>query len=151
VTPSRGEAAQGNPGDAEVRALLAGVMRIAVVGLSPKPDRDSHRVALYLQQRGYEIVPVYPREETILGAKVYRRVADIPGGVQLVDVFRRADDIPAVVDDVLVAQAPVLWLQFDCVDDEAVRRARAAGVVVVADRCLMVEHRRFFGRGPALP
>ena len=90
-----------NPADDAVRALLERARRIAVVGLSPKPHRDSHRVARYLHQRGYEIVPVYPREEEILGATVYRRVQDIPGGVDLVDVFRRSEELPEVVDDAL--------------------------------------------------
>jgi predicted CoA-binding protein len=132
--------------DHDLRDLLTRTRRIAVVGLSPKAHRDSHRVALYMQQRGYEIVPVYPRGGEILGARVYERVQDIPGGVDLVDVFRRADAIPAVVEDVLAAKAPALWLQFGCVDEQAADRAARAGVQVVADRCLMVEHAALFGR-----
>jgi predicted CoA-binding protein len=132
--------------DPELRTLLENARRIAVVGLSPKPHRDSHRVARYLQERGYEIVPVYPREDEILGARVYRRVQDIPGGVDLVDVFRRADAIPELVDDVLASSAPALWFQFNCVHEEACRRASEAGRQVVLDRCLMVEHAALFGR-----
>lgn len=139
-------AAHRNPGEDALRSLLAGARRIAVVGLSPKPHRDSHRVARYLIERGYEVIPVYPREHEILGQKVYRRVQDIPGGVDLVDVFRRSDGIPETVDDALAARAPALWLQLDCIHQGAARRAAAAGVTVVMDRCIMVDHARLLGR-----
>jgi uncharacterized protein len=133
-----------------IRELLARVRRIAVVGLSPKAHRDSHHIARYMQERGYEIVPVYPRGEEILGSRVYARVQDIPGGVDLVDVFRRPEAIPEVVDDVLAsvrsAGAPVLWFQLGCVHDEASLRAAEAGLPVVLDRCLMVEHAALLGR-----
>jgi predicted CoA-binding protein len=135
-----------NPSEAQIRDLLARARRVAVVGLSPKPERDSHRVGQYLQARGYEIVPVYPREERILGQQVYRRVQDIPGGVDLVDVFRRGEDLPAVVEDALAAAAKALWFQFDCVNEEAAARATAAGATVVMDRCIMVDHARLVGR-----
>ena len=135
-----------NPDDAAVRALLERVRRIAVVGLSPKAYRDSHRVARYLLERGYDIVPVYPREEQILGQKVHRRVQDVPGPVDLVDVFRRSESLPEVVDDVLAARPGALWLQLGCVDEAGARRARDAGLTVVMDRCLMVEHARLLGR-----
>ena len=135
-----------NPGDDEVRRLLQRVRRIAVVGLSPKPHRDSHRVARYLLERGYEIVPVYPRDEEILGQRVFRRVQDIPGEVDLVDVFRRREDLPATIDDALAKGAGALWMQLDCIDEAGARRACDAGMSVVMDRCLMVEHARLLGR-----
>ena len=135
-----------NPSDEEIRALLERARRIAVVGLSPKPFRDSHRVAAYLQDRGYLIFPVYPRESSILGRPVFRRVQEIPEGVDLVNVFRRSEDLAPVFDDALAARAPAIWTQYDCVDEARARRAQAAGVVVVMDRCLMVEHRRLLGR-----
>ena len=135
-----------NPDDAAIRHLLESVRRITVVGLSPKPHRDSNRVARYLLDRGYEVIPVYPREERTLGQHVYRRVQDIPGGVDLVDVFRRSEHLTAVFDDVLAAGAPAIWLQLDCLDYEGARRAQAAGVTVVMDRCLMVDHARLLGR-----
>jgi predicted CoA-binding protein len=131
-----------NPDDEAIRRLLEKVRRIAVVGLSPKPHRDSHRVARYLLESGYEIVPVYPREEQILGQKVYRRVQDIAGAVDLVDVFRRSEELPEVIDDALAARAGALWLQLGCIDESGARRARDAGLTVVMDRCLMVEHAR---------
>ena len=135
-----------NPDDATIRALLERVRRIAVVGLSPKEYRDSHRVARYLLEHGYEVVPVYPREEEILGQKVYRRVQDAPGPVDLVDVFRRSESLPEVIDDVLASRAGGLWLQLGCIDEGGARRARDAGLTVVMDRCLMVEHGRLLGR-----
>ena len=136
-----------NPDDAAIRELLERVRRVAVVGLSPKTHRDSNRVARYLVERGYEVVPVYPREELILGQRVFRRVQDVPGPVDLVDVFRRSEAIAGVIDDTLAARASALWLQLDCVDLEGATRARAAGMSVVMDRCLMVEHARLLGRG----
>ena len=135
-----------NPDDEAIRRLLEKVRRIAVVGLSPKPHRDSHRVARYLLERGYEVIPVYPREEEILGQKVHRRVQDVAGAVDLVDVFRRSEDLPEVIDDAITARAGALWLQLGCIDEDGARRARDAGLTVVMDRCLMVEHARLVGR-----
>jgi predicted CoA-binding protein len=132
--------------DSVLRILLSSARRIAVVGLSPKPHRDSNRIGRYLLERGYEVVPVYPREERILGQQVYRRVQDVPGGVDIVDVFRRSEMLPGVVDDALTAKAPALWFQLGCVHEQAAAQARAAGVVVVMDRCIMVDHARLLGR-----
>jgi predicted CoA-binding protein len=135
-----------SPDDETVRRLLERVRRIAVVGLSPKTHRDSNRVARYLLERGYTVVPVYPRENEILGQTVYRTVRDIPEKVDLVDVFRRSSEVGRAMDDALAAGAPAIWTQLDCVDEEAARRAHAAGAVIVMDRCLMVEHARLLGR-----
>ena len=135
-----------NPDDATLRKLLSEVRRIAVVGLSPKPHRDSHRVARYLLQHGYEVFPVYPREDTILGRPVFRQVRDITGGVDLVDVFRRSEHLPEVVEDALLGQVKALWFQLGCVHDAAARRAAESGAIVVMDRCLMVDHARLLGR-----
>ncbi len=129
-----------NPSEDEIRRLLERVRRIAVVGLSPKPHRDSNRVARYLLDRGYTVIPVYPREETILGQAVYRRVQDVPGGVDLVDVFRRREELPATIDDALAARAPALWLQLDCIDEDG----RPAGEGGGSDR----GHGSLPGRGP---
>ena len=134
-----------NPDDAAVRTLLAGARRIAVVGLSPKPHRDSFRVSAYMQRNGFEIIPVYPREERILGAPVRRTVAEIEGPVDLVNVFRRAEDLPDVAAEILSAPSAAkaaVWFQLDCVNDEAIGALVAAGRTVVYDRCLMVEHAR---------
>jgi predicted CoA-binding protein len=137
-----------NPDDASISALLRSVRRIAVVGLSPHPHRDSHRVAAYLQRQGYEIVPVYPREERILGERVFRRVQDIDGPVDLVDVFRASEALPEVVDDVLAAGSMAVWFQLDCIHEEAAHRATEAGLTVVMDRCLLVEQMRLLRGRP---
>ena len=134
-----------NPGDGEIRALLERVKRIAVVGLSPKAHRDSHRVSAYMQRAGYEIVPVYPREDVILGARVYRSVVEIEGPVDLVNVFRRAEELPEVAAEILRSphpNAPPVWFQLDCVNEEAIHTLVQAGRLVIYDRCIMVEHRR---------
>jgi hypothetical protein len=135
-----------NPDEAQIRALLEGARRIAVVGLSPKPQRDSNRIARYLLERGYDVVPVYPREDEILGRRVYRRVLEIPGGVDLADVFRRSEALRDVTEDCLAAGVPALWFQLDCVDEGCAARAREAGKLVVMDRCIMVDHAHLLGR-----
>ena len=140
-----------NPPEDAIRKLLQEARRVAVVGLSPKPHRDSHRIARYLLDRGYEVVPVYPREDEILGLRVYRRVEDIPGGVHIVDVFRRSEHLSQAVDDALAARAPALWFQLGCIDEAAAARATAAGATVVMDRCIMVDHAALLGRAWAVP
>src|SRR5262245_8561856 len=123
-----------SPDDETVRRLLDRVRRIAVVGLSPKPHRDSNRVARYLLERGYTVIPVYPRETEILGQTVYRSLRDIPEKVDLVDVFRRSSEVGRAMYDAVAAGAPAIWTQLDCLDEDAARRAHAAGAVVVMDR-----------------
>lgn len=135
-----------SPPHETLQALLEGARRIAVVGLSPKPHRDSHRIGRYLIERGYDVIPVYPREEQILGRKVYRRVQDIPGVVDIVNVFRRSEELAGVTDDALAAKAKALWFQLDCIDEDAAARAAAAGLTVVMDRCIMVDHAAILGR-----
>jgi predicted CoA-binding protein len=131
-----------NPDEARLRSLLENAGRIAVVGLSPKPHRDSNRIGRYLLEHGYAVIPVYPREDTILGQRVYRRVQDIPGEIDIVDVFRRSEELAGVTDDALTARAKALWFQLDCIDEESAARAAAAGLLVVMDRCIMVDHAR---------
>jgi uncharacterized protein len=133
------------PDDDAQRALLSRARRIAVVGLSPDPSRPSNNVGQYLVDRGYEVFPVYPRGEEILGRPVHRRVQDIPGGVDIVDVFRPGEEVDEVADDAVAAGAKVLWLQVGVVNEEAVARARAKGLTVITDRCIMAEHRRLVG------
>ena len=139
------DALPGNPTDDELRSLLRRVRRIAVVGLSPKAHRDSHRVSAYMQRQGYEIIPVYPREDTILGARVYRSVSEIETAVDLVNVFRRSEELPEVAVDILgseAARAAAVWFQLDCVHQGAITDLVNAERTVVYDRCLMVEHAR---------
>jgi predicted CoA-binding protein len=140
-----------NPPEDGIRKLLQEARRIAVVGLSPKPHPAAHRNSRYLLDRGYVVVPVYPREDEILGLRVYRRVEDIPGGVHIVDVFRRSEHLSQVVDDALAARAPALWFQLGCIDETAAARATAAGATVVMDRCIMVDHARLLGRSWKAP
>ena len=127
--------------------ILRGTRRIAVLGM--KTEAQSGQAAFYvpeyLHNAGLDIVPVpvyYPEATEILGKKVYRRVADVPGPVDLVNVFRRSQDVPPHVDDILEAKPKSVWMQSGIRNDEAARRLAQAGIKVVQDRCLMVEHRR---------
>ncbi|HEU5317385.1 MAG TPA: CoA-binding protein [Chloroflexota bacterium] len=131
-----------NPPDAELRDLLRRYRRIAVVGLSDRPDRPSYGVAEYLQHAGYDITPVNPTIEETLGLKAVDSLQEVAPPVEIVDVFRRAADVPPVVDDAIAVGAKVVWLQLGIVNEEAAARAREAGLVVVQDACLKVEHRR---------
>ncbi len=123
---------------------------IAVVGLSPHPHRDSHRVAAYLQAAGYRIVPIHPRVAeqggSVLGEKAFASLSDASTHhtIDLVDVFRRSEDVPPVADEAIAIGARGLWLQQGITHDAAAARARAAGLWVVQDRCLMVDHRQLF-------
>ena len=126
----------------EIKKIFEEVETIAVIGLSPDPTKDSHRVAKYLQQAGYKIIPVYPKEETILGEKVYRSLKEIPGSVDMVDIFRK----PAAVGPIVEAckergDVKVVWLQAGIVNNEAAETAKEAGMQVVQSRCAMVDHR----------
>jgi predicted CoA-binding protein len=125
-----------NPSPDEIRALLARVKTIAVVGLSPRPDRPSHTVARALQRFGYRIVPVRPALTEVLGEPAYARLTDIPFAVDLVDVFRAPEHVPAIVEEALAIGAPAIWLQDGVVQEAAAERARAAGLTVVMDRCI---------------
>ncbi|MDD5366880.1 MAG: CoA-binding protein [Gallionellaceae bacterium] len=130
----------GNPNADEIRALLKQVKTIAVVGLSPKPDRPSYAVARAMQRFGYRIVPVRPAVAEVLGEKAYASLAEIPFPVDLVDVFRAAEHIPGVVEECLAIQAPALWIQEGIVHEEAAGKARAAGLTVVMDRCIYKDY-----------
>jgi len=131
------------PDDAGLARLLGDTATIAVVGLSSKPDRPSYEVAAYLQRQGYRIVPVNPRETEVLGETAYASLDDVPADVRidLVDVFRRAEDTPAVAEEAVRRGARFLWLQLGIENDEARRIAEDAGIAVVMDRCIMVDHR----------
>lgn len=131
-----------NPSDEELRALLAAAKTIAVVGLSPNPERPSHRIARRLQQWGYRVVPVRPAVREVLGEPAYARLADVPAKIDLVDVFRAADRIDPVVDECIALGLPALWIQEGIVNEAAAQRATAAGMQVVMDRCISVDYRR---------
>jgi hypothetical protein len=143
-----------NPDDAALRDLLKTVRTIAVVGLSPQPARPSHRVAQAMQRYGYRIVPVRPLVDTVLGEKAYASLADIPFPVDLVNVFRAAEHVPAIVEECLAlhcmhrpfATPPrlpaAIWIQEGIVHEAAAQRAQAGGMTVVMDRCILKEYVR---------
>jgi len=126
---------------ADIDAILR-MKRIAVVGLSSDPGRESYGVARYMQAQGYEITPVNPKETEVLGRRAYASLRDLAEPPEVVDVFRRPEFVPQVVDEAIAAGAKAIWLQLGVVDYEAARRAREAGLIVVMDKCIMVEHRR---------
>lgn len=131
-----------NPTDDELRALLARVKTVAVVGLSPNAARPSHRIAKRLQEWGYRVIPVRPAVSEVLGERAYACLSDVPGPVDLVDVFRSADEIGPIVDECIALRLPAIWIQQGIVNEEAAGRARAAGMTVVMDRCIAVDWRR---------
>ena len=120
---------------------------IAMVGLSADPMRPSHFAAIYMQSEGYDIIPVNPRYagERILGQLVYAALEEIPRPVQIVDVFRRAEEVPTIAHSAIAIEANVLWMQLGVINEAAARIAREAGLEVVMDRCVKIEHARFFG------
>ena len=125
-----------NPSHVEICGMLREVRNIAVVGLSPKEDRPSFRVARGMQQLGYRIIPVRPKVAAVLGETAYADLASVPHPIDLVDVFRAPEHVPAVVDSCIRVGVPRLWLQDGVIHEEAAARARAAGLWVVMDRCI---------------
>ena len=138
--------AHGAPSD-EVRLILERYRRLAVVGLSPKPDRPSHRAMVHMAANGYEITPVNPACDEVMGNACVASLeeAAAQGPLEIVDIFRRPDDIPPIVDAAIALGAKVVWMQLGLASGEAAARARDAGVEVVEDRCIKMEHCRFFG------
>ncbi len=125
-----------NPSDRQLRDLLTSVRTIAMVGASSRTDRPSHGVMQILLDAGFRVIPVTPNEESVLGRKAYPSLAAIPGAVDVVDVFRRAEETPAIAEDAVRIGAKVLWLQLGISNDEAARIASAAGLTVVMDKCI---------------
>ncbi len=130
--------------DEQIKQILKNAKTIAVIGLANSAMRPSYGVAGYMQQQGYRIIPVNPMIEESLGEKSYKSLHDIPKElkIDIVDVFRRPDAVPGVVDQVIDLKLPVLWLQETVVHEEAAEKARKAGVAVIMDRCILKEHRR---------
>ncbi len=133
-----------NPSDDEIRDLLLRTRTIAVLGLSPRPDRASHAIASFLIEAGYEVYGVRPGCNEILGRPCYGSLKDVPTEIDLVDVFRRSEFVPGHVEECLASGAKSLWLQLGVIHEPSARKAREAGLVVVMDRCILVEHRRLF-------
>jgi uncharacterized protein len=139
---------ESNPEDEEIKEILKDNQVVAVVGLSPKPDRASHQVAQYLQEHGYRIVPVRPKADEILGEKAFASLKDIPFPVDVVDIFRKVDAIPGIVDDAIAIGAKVVWMQLGLAENQSAQKAREAGLQVVMNKCMKVEHSRYFS-GPS--
>ena len=137
-----------NPPEEQLKDLLKRVRSIAVVGLSPRPNRPSHQVAAQMQRFGYRIIPVRPAVESVLGEKAYPSLGEVPEKVDLVDVFRAPEYVDAIVDECIAMGLPAIWLQDGVVNVPAARCAREAGMIVVMDRCVYRDYLRFFGPVP---
>jgi predicted CoA-binding protein len=134
-----------NPTDEEIRDLLERARTIAVLGLSPWPHRPSHRIATFLIDRGYRVFGVRPDTDEILGRPCFPCLADIPEEIDLVDVFRRRETLAGHTEEAIAAAAPALWFQLGLVDEDSALRAQDAGIEVVMNRCILVEHGRLIG------
>jgi uncharacterized protein len=122
--------------------ILTKYKRIAVVGLSSNPARPSYGVTEYIQASGYQIVPVNPHETDVLGEPSYARLEDVPQKIEIVNIFRRAEEVPPVVDAAIQVGAKVVWMQLGIANETAAEKARAAGLTVVMDACLLIEHKK---------
>ena len=131
-----------NSNKQEIKEIFENVKTIAILGLSPDSSKPSHRVAKYLKEQGFKIVPVYPKEDEILGEKVYRSLLDIPFEVDMVDIFRKAKELDNVANACIErGDVKVFWAQKEIVNNEAAAKAEANGMRVVQNMCTMIEHR----------
>ncbi len=131
----------------DVGRILKTTKTIAVVGLSDKPDRESYQVAAYLQQQGYRIIPVNPNVTEVLGEKAHPSLRDIAGPVDVVQIFRRSEEVPPIVDDAIAIGAKVVWMQVDVEHEEAARKAERAGLKVIMNACMRSAHRTLRSSG----
>jgi uncharacterized protein len=131
-----------NPSDHELTHLLNDATTIAVVGASSNPDKPSNEIMQKLQRAGYRVIPINPRETEVLGERSYPSLADVSHAIDIVDVFRRPEDAPAIADEAVKIGAKVLWLQTGIVSDVAAARAKAGGLTVVMDKCIGATHTR---------
>jgi predicted CoA-binding protein len=131
-----------HPSDQQIKDLLQNAHTIAVVGLSSSRIRASYGVSQYMQSAGYRIIPVNPNEQEVLGEKSYTRLEDVPEKIDVVDVFRRSEFVPEIVDSAIRVGARAIWMQEGVVNEAAAQRARDAGLFVVMDDCILREHRR---------
>ena len=141
------EMPQVNSNKDEIKKILEDTKTVAIIGCSPKPEKDSNRVAVYLQNAGYRIIPVYPKEDMILGEKVYRSLSDIPKDIKvdMVDIFRKPEVIAEVVDESLNrGDVWCVWTQLGLVHNEAAKKAEDAGLKVVQSHCTKIEHANLF-------
>ena len=128
----------------QIKAVLERSRTIAVVGLSPKPERDSHKVSKYMQAHGYTIIPVRPAQNEILGEKAYKTLASVPGPVDIVDVFRKSEDVICHVDEAIAIGCKVFWMQLGIENMEAAKRLTDHGIDVIMNRCIEVDHAAYF-------
>ena len=126
----------------QIGEVLAKAKTIAVVGLSSSPMRPSYGVAAYMQGQGYKIIPVNPTINGALGEKAYPALSDVPEKIDIVDIFRRSEAVPEIVDEAIKLKVPMIWMQEDVIHEEAAAKARAAGIAVVMDTCILKEHRK---------
>ena len=140
------EIATVNSNMGEIKEILETVKTIAVIGLSPDETKASHRVAKFLQEKGYKIIPVYPKEETILGEQVYRSLVEIPFPIDMVDIFRKPKAFDAIVDACIArGDVKVFWGQLGLVNNNAAQKAKDAGMQVVQNYCTKLEHKALLG------
>jgi uncharacterized protein len=125
----------------EIGELLGWMKTIAVVGLSSDPMRPSFGVSQYMQRKGHRIIPVNPNESSVLGEKAYPALSEVPERIDVVDVFRRPEFVPEIVEEAIRLKIPALWLQEGVIHETAAKRARDAGITVIMDRCILKEHR----------
>jgi len=131
-----------NATSAEIRDILSAAKVVAVVGLSNKPERDSYGVAAYLQAHGYRIVPINPNINQVLGERAYPSLEEVPGPVDVVDIFRKPEFVPQIVEQAVTRGAKVIWMQEGIAHNAAADKARAAGLRVVMNKCILKEHRK---------
>jgi len=128
-----------------IRELLERSKTIAVVGLSDSPLRPSHGVSAYMQLQGYQVIPVNPTIHEALGERAYSSLADVPGKIDIVNIFRRPEFVEEIVDEAIKLKIPAVWMQEEVVNEKAAEKARQAGMFVVMDRCILKEHKARFG------
>ena len=133
---------ENNPADAEIAQILQQAKTIAVVGISHKEDRDSHKVAKYLKEHGYKMIPVNPKYTEVLGEKCYPSLQDVPERIDIADLFRNLEAIPGIVEEAIAAGVGTVWMQLGLAHNEAARKAEAAGLRVVMNKCTKIEHYR---------
>ena len=142
MTSSTSSSGAPAPSDQQIKELLRGAKTIAMVGLSASRFRPSYGVSQYMQSAGYRIIPVNPNEREVLGEKAYARLEDVPEKIDIVDVFRRSEFVSDIVDAAIRVGARAIWMQDGVADESAAQRARAAGLFVIMDDCILREHRR---------
>ncbi|MEJ5301561.1 MAG: CoA-binding protein [Thermodesulforhabdaceae bacterium] len=131
-----------NPPDEEVAELLKSAKTVAVVGISHNEDRDSHKVAKYLKEHGYKIIPVNPKYKEVLGEPCYPDLKSVPEKIDVVDIFRNIEAIPGIVDEAISVGAGAVWMQLGLAHNESAEKARQAGLKVVMNKCMKIEHSR---------